>query len=80
MKEAKERLHPDPAFPLSQDRAPLYPQSFISSNMLFLEYAVAVIPHHILWNIKGLAHFWGKARNTARPGRAGNYRSNTRAS
>jgi hypothetical protein len=45
-----------------------------------LEFPVEVIPHHLLWNIKGLAHFWGKARNTARPGRAGNYRSHRRAS
>src|SRR5262249_62365922 len=37
----------------------------------------AIIPYHILWKIKRVAHFWFQNRNTARVGGGGGINPNT---
>ena len=49
MKEAKEKLHPDPTFPLSQVE-----HHSIPLELHVLEYPVAFVPHSKAWNIKDM--------------------------
>ena len=48
MKEAKERLNPDPAVPLSQVEHHPIPRASV------LEFPVAFVPHSKAWNIKDM--------------------------
>jgi hypothetical protein len=61
VKEAKEKLHPDSAVPLSQVEHHSIP------NLHVLEFHVAFVPHSKAWNIKDMMP---KTRLGKRHGRA----------